>query len=61
VQKEVFVEAIVKRGAKLPRDLDNLAHLYVRIFESMLYADILCGRDPNVEVAERAGRALLTR
>jgi len=61
LQREVFVEAIERDGAELPRDLDDLAYLYVRIFESMLYADILSDRDPSFAVAERAGRALLTR
>jgi len=61
LQREVFVEAIERDGAELPRDLDDLAYLYVRIFESMLYVDILSDRDPSFEVAARARRALLTR
>jgi len=61
MQREVFDEAIEERGATLPYDLDDLAYLYVRIYESMLYADILSERDPNLDVAEQAGRALLTR
>ena len=44
----------------LPGDLDSLAYLYVRLRESILYADLLSGRSPDPEVAERAVRALLT-
>ena len=58
-QREIFVEAIRRERIALSPDLDSLAYLYVRIFESMLYADLLSGRTPDVEPAERAARALL--
>jgi len=46
------------RRAHARDDLDR-GYLYVRIYESMLYADLLIGRTPDVEPAERAARALL--
>jgi tetracycline repressor-like protein len=58
-QKEIFVEAIRGSGVRLALDLDSLAYLYVRIFESMLYADLLSGRAPDLGLAERAARAIL--
>ena len=42
-------------------DLDDLAYLYIRIYESMLYADVLIGRPPDIGPAERAARALVAR
>jgi AcrR family transcriptional regulator len=58
-QKEIFAEALRGGGVHLPLDLDSLAYLYVRIFESMLYADLLSGRAPDLDLAERAARAIL--
>jgi Tetracyclin repressor-like, C-terminal domain len=58
-QREILLEA-AQHGAVPPTsDFDSLAYLYVRIYESMLYADVLIGRPPDVEPAERAARALL--
>lgn len=58
-QREIFADAI--RAGTLPpdADIDSLAYLYIRIYESMLYSDLLIGRAPDVEPAERAARALL--
>ena len=39
---------------------DTSAYLYVRLRESILYADVVSGRQPDPDVAERAVRALLT-
>lgn len=47
-------------GIELPEDLDSLAYLYVRIAESMLYADLLTGRPPDLHLFERAARAVLS-
>ena len=60
LMREIFAEAFAGREAELPGDLDSLAYLYVRLRESILYADIVSGRRPDPEVAERAVRALLT-
>lgn len=42
-----------------PLDLDHLAYMFVRIFESMWYADLLSNRRPDLDIAEQAGRAVL--
>ena len=60
LQREIFAEAFAGRETELPGDLDSLAYLYVRLRESILYADILSGRRPDPDVAERAVRALLS-
>ena len=59
MQRQIFAEAFAGRESDLPGDLDSLAYLYVRLRESILYADILSGRHPDAELAERAVRALL--
>jgi AcrR family transcriptional regulator len=57
-QCEILRDLATEEG--WPRtDLDHLAYLYVRIIESMLYAELLTGRRPDPEPAERAIRALL--
>lgn len=58
-QRDILLEATRQGAVALTSDLDSLAYLYVRIYESMLYADVLIGRSPDVEPAERAARALL--
>jgi AcrR family transcriptional regulator len=60
LMREIFADAFAGREAEPPGDLDSLAYLYVRLRESILYADIMSGRRPDPEVAERAVRALLT-
>jgi AcrR family transcriptional regulator len=60
LQREIFSEAFAGREHELPGDIDSLAYLYVRLRESILYADIMSGRQPDPDVAERAVRALLT-
>jgi len=42
-----------------PFDLDDLAYVFVRVYESMWYADLLAGREPNLRVADCAARAML--
>ena len=58
-QREIFAEAIHAGTLHSGVDIDSLAYLYIRIYESMLYSDLLIGRAPDVEPAERAARALL--
>ena len=60
LMREIFADAFAGREAELPGDIDSLAYLYVRLRESILYADIVSGRRPDPDVAERAVRALLT-
>jgi len=59
VQKQILVEAAGSDDGWLTADLDRLAFLYVRIFESMLYAELLTGRTLDRDLAERAAIALL--
>lgn len=58
-QRDIFAEARTTGSLRVSSDLDGLAYLYIRIYESMLYADILIGRPPDIEPAEHAARALL--
>ncbi len=58
VQKEIFEQATAD-GLELADDLDGLAYLYVRIIESLLYADLLSGRESDLALIERAARAVL--
>jgi AcrR family transcriptional regulator len=58
-QKEILLEATPPGQVWLTGDLDSLAYLLVRIFESTCYADLLASRQPDRELAERAIRAVL--
>lgn len=58
-QRAILDEASQYGSLRVHSDPDSLAYLYIRIYESMLYADILIGRPPDVEPAEHAARALL--
>jgi hypothetical protein len=40
-------------------DLDQLAYVFVRIGESMLYADLISGREPDLELAATVQTMLL--
>lgn len=55
-----LLDEAVRTGHLAPSfDLCDLAYVFVRIFESMWYADLLSGREPNLDVAEHAARSLL--
>jgi hypothetical protein len=58
-QKDIFLDATPPGLVWLTGDLDSLAYLLVRIFESTFYADLLASRQPDRELAERAIRAVL--
>ena len=60
MQRAIFAEALA--GARTSSRATSTAspYLYVRLHESILYADIMSGRRPDPDVAERAVRALLT-
>ena len=47
-------------GFALPRDTDRLAYMFVRIGESMIFADLLHSHEPDLELARDLHRALLT-
>jgi AcrR family transcriptional regulator len=58
-QQDIF-RMVAEAGAlRLPDDLDGLAYLYVRLIESLLYADLISGRTPDRALVERAARAAL--
>ncbi len=57
--REIFAEAFRGREDEFGGELDTLAYLYVRLRESILYADIMSRRHPDPEVARQAVRALL--
>lgn len=55
-----MLEEEVERGDIVPPfDLDMLAYVVVRTGESMLYADLILGREPDVELAAIVQRAVL--
>lgn len=58
--RDLFVEAAARGEITLPFDVDELAFLWVRTGESMLYADLMSGLEPRVELAERVQRLLLS-
>ena len=41
-------------------DVERLAYLFVRIGESMIHADLLAGREPDLDLAADLQRSLLT-
>ncbi len=57
--RDLFVEAAAREEIRLPFDVDELAFLWVRTGESMLYADLMSGLEPRIELAERVQRLLL--
>jgi AcrR family transcriptional regulator len=57
--KQLIVHTAEAGEIDLPFDLDSLAYVFSRIFESMWYADLLSGREVDLDVAERAARAVL--
>jgi hypothetical protein len=56
--KEIFLEAERTGELTLPFDADDLAYVFVRIGESILYSDLLAGREPDIELAAFVERAL---
>jgi AcrR family transcriptional regulator len=55
-----MLEAAVERGEIVPPfDVDRLAYILVRSGESMLYADLIAGREPDIELAAVVQRAVL--
>jgi hypothetical protein len=59
-QQEILLDAERRGGLVLPGDPAHLAYLYVRIIESSLYAELLTGQQPDLPLAERTIRSLLT-
>ncbi|SIR95409.1 QsdR family transcriptional regulator [Micromonospora avicenniae] len=57
--QKAILAAAAADPAWSPADLDGAAFLYVRIVESMLYAELIRGRRADPVTAERAARAVL--
>jgi hypothetical protein len=56
---EIFRNAIDNEGLHAALDAADLAYVFVRIGESVLYSDLLAGREPDIELAAVVQRALL--
>jgi AcrR family transcriptional regulator len=55
-----LLQEAVDRGEIVPPfDVDRLAYVLVRSGESMLYADLIGGREPDIELAATTQRAVL--
>jgi len=61
--RQLFVEAAPPEhpGAWHGGDLDKLAYLNDRIFESLYYGELLHGATPDIDLVETAARALLEK
>lgn len=57
--RELLAEAEAAGELELSLDPGDLAFVFVRMGESMIYADLLSGREPNVELAAKVQRTLL--
>lgn len=56
--RDLLQEGIDAGELTLPFDVDSFAYVFVRIYESMWYADLLSGRTPDLDLADRVARAL---
>jgi AcrR family transcriptional regulator len=57
--REMLQESAERGELELPFDVDRLAYVLVRTGESMLYADLIGGREPDIELAAITQRAVL--
>jgi AcrR family transcriptional regulator len=57
--RAMLEEAAETREIVLPFDVDRLAYILVRTGESMLYADLIGGREPDIDLAAITQRAVL--
>ncbi len=57
--RELLEEAVERKELELPFDADRLAYVIVRSGESMLYADLIGGREPDIKLAAITQRAVL--
>lgn len=60
VNRDLIQEAVDAGEVTLPFDVDNFAYVFVRIYESCWYADLLSGRTPDLDLADRVARALFS-
>lgn len=59
LNRGLIEQAIAAGSYAPPFDLDDLAYVFVRIFESIWYAELLAGLEPDLDVADRVARAVL--
>jgi Tetracyclin repressor-like, C-terminal domain len=57
--RALLQDSVEREGIELPFDVDRLAYVLVRSGESMLYADLIGGREPDIELAAMTQRAIL--
>ncbi len=57
--RSMLEEAVDRGEIDPPFDPDKLAYVLVRTGESMLYADLIAGREPDIELAASIQRAVL--
>ena len=57
--RKLLQTAVENDHLELPFDVDRLAYVLVRSGESMLYADLICGREPDIDLAAFTQRAVL--
>lgn len=55
---EIFEDATARGEVTLPFDVGWFAYVFVRTGESMLYSDLLAGREPDLRTAELVQRLL---
>jgi hypothetical protein len=54
----ILRRSLVAPDSTLPFDLDWFAYVLVRTGESMLYSDLLAGREPDLELADLVTKLL---
>lgn len=55
---DMFTEAAGRGELTLPFDVEWFAYVFVRTGESIVYADLLAGREPDLDLAEHVQRLL---
>ncbi|BDU06245.1 transcriptional regulator [Nocardia cyriacigeorgica] len=58
--QQLIADDVREAGLEPAVELDDLAYAVVRLGESMLYADLLAGRRPNIDNANTLVAALIT-
>ncbi|WP_370616958.1 QsdR family transcriptional regulator [Mumia qirimensis] len=59
--QQVLSTAVARGDLDPDADTERLAYLFVRIGESMIYADLLAGREPDLDLAADLQRSLLAQ
>lgn len=60
VNRELIQDTVNSGELTIRFDVDILAYVWVRLYESMWYGDLLSGRRPDQNLVEHLARALLT-